>query len=70
MAGDRDGMEPWMAWRAPVARRDGMEQGAVVAWRDNIVKDFRFEDFEIWQMACDVGDDLCTIADKLNELKL
>lgn len=29
------------------------------------MSDFRFEDFEIWQKACDVGDLLCEIADQL-----
>ena len=34
------------------------------------MKHFRFEDFEIWQMACDVGDELCSIADELTEKQL
>jgi four helix bundle protein len=34
------------------------------------MKEFRFEDFEIWKNACDVGDELCTIADELGEKKL
>ena len=31
------------------------------------MSEFRFEDFEIWQRACDVGDVLCDLADKLGE---
>ncbi len=29
------------------------------------MSEFRFEDFKIWQEACDVGDTLCDLADKL-----
>jgi len=31
---------------------------------------FRFEKLEIWQKACDVGSDLCDLADELEEQKL
>ena len=34
------------------------------------MSEFRFEDFEIWQKACDVGDVLCDLADKLGERHL
>ena len=34
------------------------------------MSDFRFENFEIWQKACDIGDELCLIADHLAEQKL
>ena len=30
---------------------------------------FRFEKLEIWQLACDVGDDLCDLADDLEKKK-
>jgi hypothetical protein len=34
------------------------------------MSEFRFEDFKIWQAACDVGDTLCDLADKLGEQHL
>ena len=34
------------------------------------MSEFRFEDFEIWKKACDVGDVLCDLADKLGEQHL
>jgi len=34
------------------------------------MSDFRFEDFKIWQHACEVGDALCDLADKLGEQHL
>ena len=30
---------------------------------------FRFERLEIWQVACDIGSDLCDLADFIEELK-
>jgi hypothetical protein len=33
-------------------------------------KMFRFEELEIWEMACDVGHDLCDIADSLEKKRL
>lgn len=34
------------------------------------MSEFRFEDFEIWQRACDVGDSLCDLAEQLSEQHL
>jgi four helix bundle protein len=31
---------------------------------------FRFENLEVWQLACDIGDTLCTLADTLQEKHL
>ncbi|PXA03653.1 four helix bundle protein [Coraliomargarita sinensis] len=31
---------------------------------------FRFEDLKIWQRACDVGDELCNVADELEKKRL
>ena len=53
-----------------------MEQGAWSlegkAWGRvlGVMSEFRFEDFEIWQKACDVGDVLCDLADNLGEQHL
>ncbi len=48
-----------------------MERGA---WSGEhgagIMSEFRFEDFTIWQEACDIGDVLCGLADKLGEQHL
>ena len=35
-----------------------------------MMSEFRFEDFEIWQKACDVGDVLCDLADKFGQQRL
>ena len=52
-----------------------LEQGAGslglgVGGVELIMSDFRFEDFEIWQRACDVGDVLCDLADEFSSKQL
>ena len=34
------------------------------------MSEFRFEELEIWKTACDVGSDLCDIANQLEEKRL
>ena len=57
---------PALAQPAPPARR---RRTPALATRTTM-SDFRFEDFEIWQLACDRGDELCALADALHEKNL